>query len=61
MTNTKKESADMHSQAVKQEGIVYLLSIVGFFFIFFTIYGTSDYDNNKIENNKTEVVEQDGV
>ncbi|XP_045522317.1 dnaJ homolog subfamily C member 30, mitochondrial [Pieris brassicae] len=52
---TKKENADLHSQARRQESIVYFISAVGFLFIVFVAYGTTDYDENKLEKSKIKV------
>lgn len=45
----------MHFQAIHQELTVYFVCSMVFFFISFVIYGTSDYDYDKLEKNKTKI------
>ncbi|XP_045503440.1 dnaJ homolog subfamily C member 30, mitochondrial-like [Colias croceus] len=55
MNKVRKESADLQSQSVRQEFIVYFISGVVFLFMAFVIYGTPDFDQDTIKQNKSKM------
>ncbi|XP_038214234.1 dnaJ homolog subfamily C member 30, mitochondrial-like [Zerene cesonia] len=57
MIRIRKESANMHRQSVRQEFIIYFISVVIFLFMAFVVYGTPDFDQDTIKKNKSQINE----